>query len=136
MRRRGWHGGAERPADAYRFLTHQGGLAALLLREGHVLVPSSAGGRSDTERGVRELSDGEDCERFEHLGLLSSRKLPWKEKAANPPREGSGVASLLQPAEGWHCLHRAPHCALAAFSPEASLGLENYQSCRIVVPQE
>lgn len=93
----------------YQFLTHQGALAA---GQGTSARPQACCG-SDTERRARELSDGQDCERFEHLGLLSSRKLPWKEKAANPTREGSGVASLPRLTEGWHCVHRAPpatHC--------------------------
>lgn len=78
-----------------------GGLAAVLLGTGHALIPRPAVGRSDTERGIRELSDGDDCEKFEHSGLLSRRKLPWKEKEANPTREGSGTASLPWLAEGW-----------------------------------
>lgn len=103
-----------------------GGLAAMLLGKGHVLIPRPAARRSDAERRVRELSDGEDCERFEHLGLLSSRKLPWKEKAAE-----EGLARF--PSRGWlragsACVYSAPpatRCGSAALSCKASLGLEH-----------
>ena len=104
---RGWQWDAGRTADVYRFLAC---LPALQLCFWAKDACPSQGLLSDTERRGQELRDGEDCERFGHLGWLPSCSLPWKEQAANPTREGLGVASLPWAVEDWQCL-----CAPCSF---------------------
>lgn len=108
-----------------------GGLAAVLLGKGHVLVPRPAAGRSNTEGRARELSDGEDSERLEQLGLLPSANPLGKRNSKS--QQGRVWHGLSPAAGGVHCTPPHTHCGSAALS---HVHPWDKGSSRIIVQQE
>lgn len=114
-----------------------GGLAAVLIAK-DVLVPRPCHRGSGAQRRVWELTDRDDCKRLDYLALFSSHKIPWRGESSksHQRRVWLGFSSTA----GWGLgapVHSAPpaiHCGSQLKSP--SLGQENQQSCRMVVPWE